>query len=385
VGSEPVVLVCLDANTGAVLWQRTNDAAVLLPPEERVVYERAKAVQHRVADKQAQLAALQKASGLPIANMAKMAALSDEITAIEREHDALLSRYHSLRTKGMLPKAHRQAGYTTPTPATDGRDVFMLSGNGIITSHGTDGTQRWAQYTETPTDHEGHATSPLVAGGHLITHVETLTAMDRQTGRKVWQAQTGRSWGTPVRAVIGETEVVVTSNGTIVKAGDGKVLATGIAKLTHSAPVVHGNIVYFIQNGGKAVRLPDTLDEPFEVKTVWTTEINEKRHFASPLYYDGLLYTVQEKGILSVIDAETGKRAYEQDLGLNRWTYSSPAVAGDHIYLGTEAGCMIVIKPGRKYREVARNPVDKHKCSPLFSGSRLYVRGYEYVMCIGVR
>ena len=43
----------------------------------------------------------------------------------------------------------------------------------------------------------------------------------------------------------------------------------------------------------------------------------------------------------------------------------------------------LVLKPGRKYEELAKNNLETFRASLVFKGSRMYVRGYKSLWCIG--
>ena len=57
------------------------------------------------------------------------------------------------------------------------------------------------------------------------------------------------------------------------------------------------------------------------------------------------------------------------------------------------SGTMVAFKPGRQYEELARNKIEQvsrqygmpegFSASPIAEGPRLYIRGDEYLYCIG--
>ena len=80
--------------------------------------------------------------------------------------------------------------------------------------------------------------------------------------------------------------------------------------------------------------------------------------------------------------------------------YASPVLAGKYIYMFGMNGTTVVFEPGREYREVARNKIEdcllsamrfdrgreipEHfASSPVAEGKRIYVRGGNYLYCIG--
>ena len=73
----------------------------------------------------------------------------------------------------------------------------------------------------------------------------------------------------------------------------------------------------------------------------------------SPLYYDGRIYLVKDGGLLTSLDARTGDPIYVQErLGANGNYYSSPVVAGGHLYLASISGKMTVVKTGGARPEI---------------------------------
>ena len=56
-------------------------------------------------------------------------------------------------------------GYSSPTPATDGRNVYVLFGTGVAACYDLEGNRKWARVVEKPTHGYGHSASPLLIGG----------------------------------------------------------------------------------------------------------------------------------------------------------------------------------------------------------------------------
>ena len=55
----------------------------------------------------------------------------------------------------------------------------------------------------------------------------------------------------------------------------------------------------------------------------------------------------------------------------------------DKLFLGAVAGTVIVLEADRTYKEVARNKMEKFWSTPVFLGSRIYLRGKKTLYCIG--
>jgi len=130
------------------------------------------------------------------------------------------------------------------------------------------------------------------------------------------------------------------------------------------------------------LRLPDSAATKPEL--VWEASTSKQRTFASPLFHQGLLYQVSETGILTVADAKSGEEVYRQrlDFGKRARIYASVTLAGKHIFVASENGTTLVLKPGREYAEIGRNQLKGCYGSPIFDGTHMIARGKSHLYCI---
>jgi outer membrane protein assembly factor BamB len=92
--------------------------------------------------------------------------------------------------------------------------------------------------------------------------------------------------------------------------------------------------------------------------------------------YGDQLYVCRDNGVLSVFDAETGRRLYQQRLADGRTGFSASAVAGDgKIYYTSEDGSVFVIKAGPAFEQVAENDLgETAMATPAISEGTLFFR-----------
>ena len=318
--AEPDVLICLDAASGKVLWRRTHGA-----------------------------------KDLPAAD----------------------------RGKDLEPPT--ECGYATPTPCGDAKRVYALFGNGVVACCDLDGNRRWIRLIDIrQTETHGRSASPLLVGGRLIVHVSDLFCLDAATGRTLWRRPAKAALGTPAAVRIGEADLVVTPQGDVFRLADGKRLATGMAGLDVASPVVHEGVVYFVAATATAWKLPREIvdGQPFAVAQLWKVRL-PGQCFASPLIHNGLIYTIGKTGHLFALDAKSGATVFSRKLTVKSDCAPSPALAGEHLFLPTDGGVTLVLKPGRGYREVCRNTLTPGSMStPAFSGGRIFLRSGEALVCI---
>jgi outer membrane protein assembly factor BamB len=96
----------------------------------------------------------------------------------------------------------------------------------------------------------------------------------------------------------------------------------------------------------------------------------------SPLLYQNRLYLMRD-GMVTSLDAETGKPFYTQErINANGNYYASPVAADGHIYLISQPGKLTVIKAGGDQPEVLHQ-ADFHErifATPALVGRNLYLR-----------
>ncbi len=104
----------------------------------------------------------------------------------------------------------------------------------------------------------------------------------------------------------------------------------------------------------------------------------------TPLVKNGLLYTCNDNGRLSVHDALTGRLIYRRRVGTGRRTFSASAVAGGgHIYFASERGEVTVIEEGNTFSRIAGNEMDDTvMATPAISGDRLLIRSVNTLFCL---
>ena len=380
--AEPDKLICLSLADGKMLWQQSTALKDVLPPEEaaKAVADAAKAKE--MEGKLKLLKEDLKNAEVQAKADPQQPEAKTRVEAVKKEIGALDGQLQ-LVNKYAEPSTHAVNGYSSPTPATDGQNVYVLFGTGVAACYDLEGNRRWGRFIERPTHGWGHSASPVLAGNALLCHIMKMTALDRATGKVLWQVASKPAWGSPVVASVSGTELVVTAGGDMIRPTDGRVLAGGTSSLDYCAPLVEKGVVYFVQHGGKAIKLPPTADEPFKTEVLWLTSPKNDRYYASPVYREGLLYAVTQHGDFSVIDAADGRVVYEKKLDLGGTFYPSVSFAGGCVYISSDNGKTLLLKPGREYQEIARNTLEPFRSSPVFVGERMVVRTLQGVTCIG--
>jgi len=104
----------------------------------------------------------------------------------------------------------------------------------------------------------------------------------------------------------------------------------------------------------------------------------------SPLLLDGILYLCKEGGILTALDAKTGKLLKTARItGAPGAYFASPVAAGGYIYTTSEEGKLAVIKPGADWEVIRINDFnDSVNATPAIVDGKIYVRTHSALYCL---
>jgi len=106
----------------------------------------------------------------------------------------------------------------------------------------------------------------------------------------------------------------------------------------------------------------------------------------SPLYYDGRIYVLYDRGLISCYDAVTGKVIYDKQRLPEGFAFTtSPWAAAGHVFCLNEDGICYVIKAGDKFELARQNRLtenDMCMASPALVGNKLVIRTSEGLYCI---
>ena len=105
----------------------------------------------------------------------------------------------------------------------------------------------------------------------------------------------------------------------------------------------------------------------------------------SPLFYEGNLYMVKNGGILSILDAASGKVLKQARLKATGDYYASPIAGDGKVYLLSQNGELTVVAAREGWDELhtVNFEGDGH-ATPAIADGRLYVRVGDKVYCFGL-
>ena len=302
----------------------------------------------------------------------------------------------------------KQNSYATPTPVTDGKYVYSVFYDGTVIAVDFTGKIVWKNSEVKFFSLHGLGASPILANGQVIMPFDGSSRKDTQVGWKIpWDKAVVLSldagngsvrWkGTRGDSRVGHvTPLLINDGSQLVSAGGDRVQGfdpeTGKriwsiysqGEGVTPSPAVGGGLIYtssgFEAPTLRAIRLGGQGDVT-KTHIAW----EQKRGVAalsSLLYVKPYLYSISRDNILHCIDASSGKIVWLERLSGVHW--ASPVYADGKVYILSEDGVTIVLRPGAKYDEVARNDIGATcLASMAVSQGNFYIRSAQHLYCIG--
>lgn len=133
---------------------------------------------------------------------------------------------------------------------------------------------------------------------------------------------------------------------------------------------------FYGESGLMALR-PDANGELPMSHVLWK-EKEKVSEVPTPIYYNGCVYMIKNGGIITCVEAKSGKVLYRERLGASGPYLSSPIVANGNIYISSSNGIITVVKAGNQLEILAQNDLgEKIYSTPAVIGNTLYVRTTE--------
>jgi hypothetical protein len=314
-----------------------------------------------------------------------------------------------------VTKRHFKSSQANATPATNGKYIVALFGSaGLMVCYDAGGMLVWKKeigaldsgWFLDPSYQWGHSSSPIIYRSSVIVQADQsrgsfIAAFDLASGREVWR--TARpdevsTWATPTIMSGPKGDELIT-NGTKVRGYDpatGALLWTLApnSEIAIGTPVVHRNLaivtagyppvrpVYAVRVGARGdISLPEGKTSSDAI--AWSHD-RDGTYISSPIVYRDQLYTLNNNGILTAYDVESGTRLYRARVGGGGAFSASPVAADGKLFMASEDGDVFVVQAGREYVELGKYPMNEVvMASPAISNGVLIVRTLGHLVGIG--
>jgi outer membrane protein assembly factor BamB len=277
-----------------------------------------------------------------------------------------------------VDRPEAKSGHSTPIlwRGPDGRDQILLPGSFLLTAYdATTGKKLWwvgglsFEMKSTP-----------VIGNDTI-YVNGYGAPVNDPGNKVTVPMAADVWPT----------ADADKNGVISKAEFPKFTPAfwfEVADLDTNGTLNQDEWAYYraaldSENGMLAIRLGGSGDMT-DRAIRWKYQRSVPQ-LPSPLLYQGVLYMVNDNGIVTTLNPETGAVLKQGRLtGAPGAVFASPIAADGHVFFSTEAGAIVAVAPGGDLVVKQVNNLNEEVyATPAVADGRMYVRTTQALYAFG--
>jgi outer membrane protein assembly factor BamB len=311
----------------------------------------------------------------------------------------------------------RKQNMSSPSPVTDGRRVWAMTGTGIVKAFDLDGNELWARDIQRDYGRFGlfwgYGSSPLLYGDALYVQVvhgmttsdpSYLLRLDAATGKTIWRverptkarSESHDAYTTPALLRYGTTSEIVVTGGDVVTGHDpatGKELwrASGLNPHDDSSyrivasPVVHGDLILAPSRERPMLALkPGGRGDVTKSHVLWSFASGPD--VPTPVTDGTYVYVVNDRGIMWCLEATSGREVYGRKR-LRPATYTgSPILADGKIYVTNEDGLTSVVRAGPTFEILAENDLDDYTLSsPAVSEGQIFIRTAKFLYSVGQR
>ena len=320
--------------------------------------------------------------------------------------------------KGRPPGGrHRKNSFASETPVTDGRNIYVYFGNLGIYAFDLNGEALWTTPTEAYPIYLdfGTGSSPVLYENQLVILNDNqkqpfIASFDKGTGKLIWRTDRDiqgpgnvaavaklndkalgpkrSGWTTPfIWANKLRVEIVTIGPGIAISydlAGKELWRLSGMSTVPVPSPFAYEGLLYL--DGGLmcslfAVRPGSTgnillgKEQTSNDYVTWTAA-RGGTYLPTPVAYEGGLYALSEKGILSRFDTKTGKLTYKERIDHEAGAFtSSPWAYNGRIFCLSEEGKTFVVAAGETFKLLHVNSLEEMaQATPAVAGDRLLIR-----------
>lgn len=280
----------------------------------------------------------------------------------------------------------------------DGEALWKVS---LEKSYGAFGLN-WG-FASSPLLHQGNLIIGVVRGQNTEAP-GYVVALDGRTGKEIWMVdrpsdapyESKDAYTTPIPVdVKGKTQIVV-SGGAYVTSHDpntGKEIwrAGGLNPENSrnyriiASPVAASGIVYAPSRKTPLLAIKaDGKGDVTESHLAWKMEDKSGPDVPTPISDGTYFYVLNDFGQISCFDAQSGTTIWgPEETGIGRVS-ASPLLADGKLYLVSETAEVAVVQAGPKFKLLSTNSLDSSYTlsSPAAAGDQIFIRTGEHLYCL---
>ncbi|MCF7975586.1 MAG: PQQ-like beta-propeller repeat protein [Phycisphaerae bacterium] len=322
------------------------------------------------------------------------------LLCVERSSGEIL--WEKTVVKGPLQKIHKENGYASGTPVTDGKRVFVnfrVGDDIVVAAHDlATGEQLWRVQPGTHVGEWGFSMAPVLYKDTVIIDGDSkgdsfLIALNQVNGSTVWRndrTHQGITYSAPfIRELAGKTQMIQCGDRCVTSFNPdtGQTIWTvdGPSQEFVATPVFSeaAGLIYVSSSWPKCVLMairPDGQGNVTDTHVVWS-DTQGAPYVPSMMAVDDFLLTINRGGNAFFYEAKTGKVLWQEKLGRH---HASPVLIEGKIFCINDDGQINVIQPARTFKRVATYELGEScYASPAISNGQVFIRGFKHLFCFG--
>ncbi len=298
---------------------------------------------------------------------------------------------------------HPDNNFASSTPTTDGKFLYVPFGSQGFYCYDMDGNQVWKRDlgpVETRRSFGEGASLTLHEDKLVILrdneNQSQIEVVNKTNGKTIWKKERDEptAWATPVVVQAAGKLQLITSATNFVRSYDlnnGDLIWQCGGQVTNvtPSPMIHGDTAICMSGYrgsiANAIKLDSKGDVTGDSKQVkWSVSKGTPYIPSGMIYGEQLYFTQSNRGILTCLNATTGKVIFERQRvdGVNN-IYASLVGADGKIFVTDRRGTVTVLDAGKEYKVLAQNKLsDSLDATPVLVGGEIYLRGKNTLYCI---
>ena len=298
-------------------------------------------------------------------------------------------------------------GYSTNSPVTDGKSVFVFLGKTGVFAFDMAGNELWKVSVGTESGNRGWGTAASLTlyKDILIVNAseesQTIFGINKNTGEVIWKAPGAileLAYGTPIIARVNDDRddlvIAVPSEVWGLNPNTGKLVWYVETKLTGNlspSVIMDGETIYvfggYRSSGSLAIKLGGNGDVT-KSNTLWNSR--NSSYVVTPVLHQDHLYWIDDQGMYFCVSAKTGETVDKQRVsGIKsggRPVYASPIAINGKLFLQTRNSGLFVLDGTPKMTILKQNRFETDNsvfnATPAVSNGQLFLRSYSHLYCV---
>lgn len=315
---------------------------------------------------------------------------------------------------------HPTNPYCAASPVTNGKYVLAFFGAGGLCCYDLDGQLVWRKELGVPQHLFGQGASPLIHGEWVTVNFGPGTeqfwvTLNLESGEEKWRLKIDQvdapnpfdepggpklppdaklrdpfgTWATPFLARDSRRTALILAFPEELRAVEPETGETlwscrGLGNQVFASPIQVDDKIVCLGSKAMAVRMAGTGDVT-DSQRVWY-DAEDRARIGTGIVLDGVVLANTMQGIVEAIDANTGKRIWQERLAnaAGGGSWSSLVGTGDRVYSTNKDGTVFVFRASPEFELLSKNELNEStNATPALANNCIYIRTDKSIWCLG--